>query len=113
MPFIDCKISKKLTDAEKDKLKSELGRAVSLIGKPESYLMVGISDGYDLYFAGKKLENGAYVSVSLFGSAKSSAYEKMTDAVCTILKSELGTDGSSVYVTYHPVDDWGWNNSNF
>lgn len=113
MPFIDCKISKTLTGEEKEKIKSELGKAASLIGKPESYLMVGIADNYDLYFAGRKLENGAYVSVSLFGSAKSSAYEKMTDAVCRILKSELGTDGASVYVTYHPVEDWGWAGRNF
>lgn len=113
MPFIDCKLTKKLTDSQKESIKSELGKAVSLLRKPESYLMVGIADGYDLYFAGKKLENGAYVSVSLFGSAPSSAYEKMTGAICEILNNELGTDGASVYVTYHPVDDWGWDGGNF
>lgn len=113
MPFIDCKITRKLTPEKKDALKSELGKAVSILRKPESYLMVGIDDGYDLYFAGKKLENGAYVSVSLFGSASSSVYEKMTGVICDILGKELGTDGSSVYVTYHGVNDWGWNGSNF
>ncbi len=113
MPFIDCKISKKITTEKKDAIKSELGKAVSILGKPESYLMVGIADGYDLYFAGKRLENGAYVSVSLFGNAPSSAYEKMTATICDILGRELGIDGSAVYVTYHGVSDWGWNGSNF
>ena len=28
-------------------------------------------------------------------------------------EEELGISGSSVYVTYHPVTDWGWNGSNF
>lgn len=113
MPFIDCKISHKLSGEQKEVLKSELGKAVSVIHKPESYLMVGICDGYDLYFAGKKLEKGAYVSVSLFGSAPSSSYEKMTECICNLLETELGIDGSCVYVTYHSVDDWGWDGANF
>ncbi|MDE6441667.1 MAG: hypothetical protein K2L12_02815 [Clostridia bacterium] len=113
MPFIDCKISQKLSSEQKEVLKTELGKAVSIIHKPESYLMVGICDGYDLYFAGKKLEKGAYVSVSLFGSAPSSSYEKMTECICNLLETELGIDGSSVYVTYHSVDDWGWDGANF
>ena len=113
MPFIDCKISQKLGGEQKEVLKTELGKAVSIIHKPESYLMVGICDGYDLYFAGKKLEKGAYVSVSLFGSAPSSSYEKMTESICSILETELGIGGSEVYVTYHSVEDWGWDGANF
>lgn len=112
MPFIDCKITKELNDSQKEDLKSGLGRAVSLLHKPESYLMVGIADGYDLYFAGKKLQSGAYVEISLFGSASSSDYEKMTAEVCRLL-SPLGVSADKIYVTYHPVKDWGWNGSNF
>ena len=113
MPFIDCKLTQKLTDDKKEAVKSALGRAVSILHKPESYLMVGIADGYDLYFAGKKLEKGAYVDISLFGSASSSDYERMTAEVCKILSSELSVPSEKVYVTYHPVKDWGWNGSNF
>lgn len=113
MPFIDCKITQKLTDEQKEDIKSELGKAVSIIRKPESYLMVGIADGYDLYFAGKNLEKGAYVSVSLFGSAAKSCYENMTRTICGILSDKLGIAGSAVYVTYHEVNDWGWNGGNF
>ena len=113
MPFIDCKLTKKLNEEQKEKIKSELGQAVSVIHKPESYLMVGINDSYDLYFAGKKLDNGAYVSVSLFGSSTPAAYEKMTETICGILETELGVNGSSVYVTYHEVDNWGWDGANF
>lgn len=113
MPFIDSKITLELNDAQKDSLKTKLGRAVSLIGKPESYLMVGIEDGYDLYFAGNKLDKGAYVAVSLFGNAPSEDYEKMTAEICRILEDELGIPGKSVYVTYHGVNDWGWAGRNF
>ena len=40
-------------------------------------------------------------------------YEKLTAEICTLFENELGIDGSSVYVTYHPVSDWGWNGTNF
>lgn len=113
MPFIDLKISQKLTEDKKESLKSELGKAVSILHKPESYLMVGIADGYSLYFAGKKLENGAYAEVSLFGSASPSDYNKMTGEICKILNRQLSIAGRDVYVTYHGVSDWGWDGSNF
>ena len=113
MPFIDSKITVKVDDAKKESIKSRLGQAVSIIGKPESYLMVGIEDDYDLYFAGQKLEKGAYVSVELFGNASSSAYEEMTGEICSILGEELDIPGDRIYVTYHGVNDWGWNGRNF
>lgn len=113
MPFIDSKITVKVTPEKKEAIKAELGRAVSLLHKTETYLMVGIESDYDLWMAGKKLDKGAYVSVSLFGSASSADYNKMTETICEIYEKELGIPGSAVYVTYHPVSDWGWNGSNF
>ena len=62
MPFIDSKITLKLTEEKKENIKTQLGKAVSIINKPESFLMVGIEDSYDLYMAGDKLEKGAYVA---------------------------------------------------
>ena len=113
MPFIDSKVTVKLTDDKKDNIKASLGQAISILHKSENYLMVGFEDDYDLYMGGSKLEKGAYVSVSLFGNAPSSAYDKMTGEICGILSDELGIPGDKVYVTYHGVNDWGWNGSNF
>lgn len=113
MPFIDSKITVTVSQEKREVLKSELGKAVSIIGKPEKFLMVGFEDNYDLYMAGKKLEKGAYVEVSLLGSAPGSAYENMTAAICKLLEKELGIPGDAVYVTYHGLNDWGWNGQNF
>jgi hypothetical protein len=113
MPFIDSKITLTVTEDKKEKIKTRLGQAVRLLGKGENYLMVGFADNYDLYLGGKKLEKGAYVSVSLFGGASSNAYGKMTGEICTILSEELGIPGDAVYVKYHGVNDWGWNGANF
>ena len=113
MPFIDSKITPAVSPEVKEKIKSELGKAVTLLHKSETYLMVGIEDNYDLWMAGNKLDKGAYVEVSLFGSASPSDYEKMTARICDIYEAELGIPGGNVYVTYHPVSDWGWNGRNF
>lgn len=113
MPFIDSKITVPLTAEQKEHLKSRLGKAVSCLHKGENYLMVGIADGYDLWLGGKKLEKGAYVEVSLFGSASAADYERMTGQICSILREELGIPGTGVYVTYHGLSDWGFNGSNF
>ncbi len=112
MPFIDSKITGRLSPEKKERIKAALGDAVSILNKSEGYLMVGIADDY-LWMAGEKLNSGAYVEVSLFGSASSAAYEKMTAQICSIFRQELDIHAKNVYVTYHPVSDWGWNGKNF
>ena len=113
MPFIDSKITCEVSSEKKEELKSELGKLMSTLNKSETYLMVGIEDKYDLWFGGKKLEKGAYVSVSLFGNAPSKSFDKMTGQICDVYSKLLGIPGNAVYVTYHPISDWGWNGSNF
>lgn len=113
MPFIDSKITVPVSQEKRETLKAELGKAVSIINKPESFLMLGFEDQYDLYMGGKKLDKGAYVAVSLFGNASSDAYNKMTAKICDIYERELGIPGNAVYVTYHGVKDWGWDGKNF
>ncbi|MEE1516485.1 MAG: phenylpyruvate tautomerase MIF-related protein [Lachnospiraceae bacterium] len=113
MPFIESKITVSVPQDKRAILKAELGKAVAILNKPESFLMLGVEDHYDLYMGGKKLDKGAYVSVSLFGNGKSSAYEEMTARICQLYESELGIPANNIYVTYHGVNDWGWNGKNF
>ena len=113
MPFIDNKLTVKLTEEKKEKIERKLGVAVSCLHKSETYLMVGFQENYDLYLGGKKLEKGAYVEVSLFGQASSSDYDRMTGEICRILSEEADIPANCVYVTYHGLKDWGWNGSNF
>ncbi len=113
MPFIDSKITVPVTGELKEELKTELGKLITTLNKTETYLMVGIDDAYDLWLGGKKLDKGAYVSVSLYGNASSDAYDKLTGQICDLFEQKLGIPGNAVYVTYHPVSDWGWNGSNF
>ena len=113
MPLIDSKITMKLSAQEKEEIKAELGKLISTLNKSETYLMVGIEDEYDLWLGGKKLDKGAYVAVSLYGDAPKEAYDRLTGQICDMLSGKLGIPGNTVYVTYHPVTDWGWNGKNF
>ena len=113
MPFIDSKVTVKISEAQKEEIKSELGRLITTLNKSETYLMVGIEDAYDLWLGGKKLDRGAYVAVSLYGNAPKEAYDRMPGQICALLEEKLGIPGNAVYVTYHPVNDWGWNGRNF
>ena len=113
MPFIDSKITVPVSDEKKEKIKAEFGKALSVMHKTEDYLMVGIADKYDLWFGGKKLDKGAFVSVDVLGTPSSDDCVKMTGEICSILKKELDIPGESVYVKYGGTKDWGWNGKNF
>ncbi len=113
MPYIEAKLSIKLDENQKNELQTKLADAVSsAFSKPAAYIMTNIEDGKSLYMAKKKLEKGAYISIRLVGNASKSACQILTGDICGIL-SGFGLDASSIYVTYHPVDLWGWNGSMF
>ena len=82
MPFIESKISVKVTEEQEKELKSRLGQAISLIpGKSEYWLMTGFEDEYHMYFRGENSEPMAYVDVRLFGGPDKAAYAKMTEEI--------------------------------
>lgn len=113
MPFINVKTNVSVSAGKEEAVKSALGQAVTAIpGKSESWLMVGLQPDYKLYFKGES-SPAAMVEVSIFGSAPSSAFEKLTAKVCDILNKELEIPPSRVYVSYSQTPDWGWNGSNF
>ena len=113
MPMIETKVTMQLSEEKRDVLKTEFGKAIAIMGKPESYLMINLVDNQDLYFAGKKLDKGAYVDVKVFGSVDCNAGGKMTARLCEILEKELGIPGNAVYVSYWGTANWGWNGGNF
>lgn len=115
MPFVDAKITMPVSDKKREAIKAGIGEAVQAFGKGESWLMVGIDDDYSLWMGGRRLEKGAYVSVSLIGDTPDAGCREFTRLVCDLLGNELGIPADSVYVTYHPMmrTRWGWNGSTF
>lgn len=114
MPFIDSKVTLKLSSNQKETLKTELGKLISTIpGKNESFLMVGFADEYPLYFAGQELEKGAFIEVKIFGTASDSALDALTGKICDLYEKELGIPPKHIYVKYEFATHWGWNGHNF
>ena len=114
MPYIQARLSVKLDETQKISLQQKLTDAASsALSKPKSYIMTEIEDEKSLYMAERKLDKGAYIFVKLLGSTTKPACQTLTQNICNILSADFGIDGSSVYVTFHPVDLWGWNGSMF
>lgn len=113
MPFINTKYSAEITAEQETRIKTELGKAIALLGKSEGWLMLGFEQNCSLYFKGEKSEKIAFAEVSLLGDASASAYESLTVELCRIYGEVLGVPADKVYVKYSPTENWGWNGRNF
>lgn len=115
MPFVDLRTTVTLTDEAKEAIKAELGQAVSVFGKGESFLMVAIADDVDLWLGGRKLEQGAYLSFSMIGDTPDAACAQFSASVADILARHAGIPADQMYLTFHPMaaSRWGWNGGTF
>ena len=113
MPFIHTRVNRPISQEAEKKLAQDFGRAAALLGKSESWLMLQFEDNCRLYFQGDSDRPIAFVSVKLFGSAGSAAYEKMTEKLTALVTETLSIPAENVYVEYEETEHWGWRGSNF
>ena len=114
MPYIEAKLSVSLDENQKNELQTKLADAVSgAFSKPKSYIMTNIEDSKSLYMGAIKSEKGAYITVRSLGSISKPQCQSATSAICNVLTNDYGLNGSNIYITYHPVEFWGWNCSMF
>ena len=100
MPFINTKVSVPLTEEKRIAIKTALGQSIALMGKGESFLMVGFEENVPLYFGGEKQEKCAFVEIKVFGEVDPDQASAMTEMVCRTLDMVLGIPADKVYVTY-------------
>ena len=113
MPFINTKYSAEITPAQEQQLKTALGSAIALLGKSESWLMLGFEQNCSLYFRGENDGKICYIEVSLYGSASPAACDGFTSELCTLYNTVLGVPKDRIYIKYSPTNTWGWNGGNF
>lgn len=114
MPYINSKVTVKLSDEKKKALKEGLGKIITdFPGKSETFLMVGFEDEYSLFFGGKELEYGAFVEVKILGKSTKEIFSNVTKDICELFEKELNIPGNAIYVKYEEVEHWGYNGSNF
>ena len=112
MPFISVKTNRKINEEKRLELKSELGKAISIIpGKSENWLMVDIEDGRNLYFRGSGSEDIVFAEVKIFGGASRQVYDKLTERLTDILRETAGAE--EIYIKYEEAETWGYNGGNF
>lgn len=107
MPYICVNLTKKLSDEQKDAIKSGLGEKISLIpGKSERALMVDFSENHTMYFAGEKRDL-AFVDVRCYKSAPFADKQRFTEAVFELLAQETGLTADDIYLSWGEYDTWG------
>ncbi len=84
-----------------------------LLGKPESYVMVILEDGRDLFFAGTS-DPIAYVELKSIGlpELKTAHYSR---ALCDLLAETLDIPAERIYIEFSvsPRHLFGWNGGTF
>ncbi|MGM9971921.1 MAG: phenylpyruvate tautomerase MIF-related protein [Anaeroplasmataceae bacterium] len=114
MPFIDLKVSKKISKAQEECLKNDFGKIIEAIpGKSEDWLMINITDESHLYFKGKNDEPISYLELKVFGNVSGADFEKFTTLATKVLENHLNIKKDHMYFKYEEVKNWGWNGFNF
>ncbi len=114
MPFINTKVSVKITDQQEERLKTELGKAISLIGgKSETWLMLNFEDECKMYFRGDNESPTAFIEVKIFGVASGAEYNRLTSKITEIISDNLNIAPDRVYIAYQEIEYWGYNGHNF
>ena len=87
MPFINSKVSVKITPEQEKELKSRLGKAISILpGKSENWLMTGFEDECHMYFRGDDSQPMAFVEVKVYGKEDPDAFDRLTAEISNIFE---------------------------
>ena len=103
MPFINTRTSAEISKEQEILLKEKMGKAISLIGKSESWLMLNFEDNCRLYFKGDNSKNMAIIEVALFGKANNSQYDALTEKGYNPINQIVGyiLSEDPTYITTH------------
>ena len=113
MPYVQIRTSNRFEKERELAIKERLGRAITLLGKTEQWLMVEFVPSCTMYMGGDNMKEIAYVSVKLLGKSNDNAYNEFTKEVTDMLVSNCqNMNPSDVYISYDEYDRWGWNGSN-
>lgn len=112
MPYIHSVVSVKMSQEQKDSVKSKLGQAINeMPGKSEGSLMIAMQDEQTMYFRGKPKDKAAFVELKMLYTQTLAAKEDFTKKVCDIYLQELGIPGEEIFVAFTETEkgNWGWN----
>jgi hypothetical protein len=108
MPYISVAISPKLDSSGREKLKTALGRLITIIpGKTESDLIVHIQNTDALYMGGAEV-SCAYIDVRVYTKTTDEAKKGFTHETCAFIAREFGIPVERQYLTISEAENWGY-----
>ena len=115
MPTIQVTLSRKLDTPVQERLALDLSSATAtILGKPQDYVQVVISDGAVMVFAGRRVDDSAFVRVYSIGEFKPEACKKLS-AEYAALFQKVGVAPERLYINFcaQAGPNWGWNGTTF
>ena len=115
MPTIQATLSRKLDTPVQEQLALDLSSATArILGKPEDYVQVVVSDGAVATFAGKRVDDSAFVRVYSIGDYKPEACKKLS-AEYAALFQKAGVAPERLYDNFcvQAGSHWGWKDQTF
>ena len=107
MPYIAINTVQELSETQKEKIKTDLGRLMSIIPtKTEAGLLIDFSGGHTLYKGGVKVD-GAFIDIRIFGKSELEPKALYTVEVFSLLNRELGLKKDNMYLTISEFENWG------
>tara|TARA_B100000674_G_scaffold122883_1_gene94023 strand:+ start:179 stop:514 length:336 start_codon:yes stop_codon:yes gene_type:complete len=110
VPLLNISTNKEITNEQMFLAKSS-DFISSLLNKPESFVMVKLTDSLQMYFAGTN-EPCVFIEIKSIGSIEPS---KMSRQICEFFSSELEISTERIYIFFQNVESnmWAWNSRTF
>jgi len=114
MPYLNIRTNVNMDDSGQQALLKKASQTVaSILGKPESYVMVNLDSGSAMLFAGSDAPLACLQLKSLgLPEARTSAFSQ---SLCELMQAELGIDSGRIYIEFSNPERhmWGWNGGTF
>jgi hypothetical protein len=108
MPYISVTLGQKLDAAQKEKLKTELGRLITIIpGKTEPDLIVNIQDTGAVYMGGAEIPC-AYIDLRVYTKTNDEAKKRFTRELFAFIAREFAIPIERQYLTIGEYENWGY-----
>ncbi|EAU55043.1 phenylpyruvate tautomerase MIF-related protein [Mariprofundus ferrooxydans] len=112
MPYLHIHTNIRIPDTDA-LLQTASAEVAAALGKPESYVMVEISDARPMLFAGSDAPL-AFIELKSLGLSDSKT-EALSARLSALLTRELGLDAARIYIEFAAPERamFGWNGGTF
>ncbi|MDX1335928.1 MAG: phenylpyruvate tautomerase MIF-related protein [Gammaproteobacteria bacterium] len=114
MPLLSIETNQTLDDAQlASLLSSASARTAEILGKPESYVMVRLSNNPNMMFGGNQ-QPLAYVELKSLGLPEDQTAE-FSASLCDLLTTQMDVPADRIYIEFKNGARhlWGWNGATF